>query len=97
LRWPSRRRALRRSHGSTPADLERLILACLEKKPEQRPGTARALRDALLALDVPAWTEERAREWWREHADAARRPVAMPAQKGDRDTVAIDFEARAAG
>jgi serine/threonine-protein kinase len=80
-----------------PAHLERLILACLAKKPEQRPETARALRDALLALDVPAWTEERARAWWREHADAARRSLPTPVQKGERDTVAIDFNARAAG
>jgi serine/threonine-protein kinase len=67
-----------------PAKLERVILACLEKDPARRPRDARALREALLGCDdVPAWSEERARSWWRMqelddeesgvHASRARR------------------------
>jgi serine/threonine-protein kinase len=48
-----------------PADLEGLILACLEKDPGRRPFAAAALRDALASLDVtPGWTDQAARDWW---------------------------------
>ena len=47
-----------------PADLERLVLGCLAKKPSDRPAGAGALAKALAAIDVEPWTEEDAREWW---------------------------------
>ena len=48
-----------------PTDLERLILACLEKDPARRPVSAAALRDALGALGgVGRWGESEARQWW---------------------------------
>jgi serine/threonine protein kinase len=47
-------------------DLERLLLACLEKRPEDRPESAEALRHALLALDsAGAWTQDDAARWWK--------------------------------
>nr|MDQ2643754.1 serine/threonine protein kinase [Myxococcota bacterium] len=50
-----------------PEDLERLVLALLEKKPGQRPSDAqtlvRALRSCASARD---WNHDRADEWWRE-------------------------------
>jgi serine/threonine-protein kinase len=36
-----------------PRDLERLILRCLAKRPEERPESAAAFREALLACQVP--------------------------------------------
>lgn len=47
-----------------PPALDDLIANCLEKEPDARPQTAEALRDRLLAIDVPAWTQAEAKEWW---------------------------------
>jgi eukaryotic-like serine/threonine-protein kinase len=50
-----------------PPDLERLILQCLEKKPANRPSTARELRERLLMSGVSPWTEHDAASWWEHH------------------------------
>ncbi len=47
-----------------PQELDRLILSCLEKNPDDRPGTAAELSHALRALDIQPWSEAQAREWW---------------------------------
>ena len=39
-----------------PPDLERLVLACLEKNPAQRPPTAQAVADALLGMGAASQT-----------------------------------------
>jgi serine/threonine-protein kinase len=71
-----------------PAELERIVHACLAKKPEDRPPTARALSEALASAAVPPWTEEQARSWWITHeprqerrgaGDATRTAVVQPA------------------
>lgn len=48
-----------------PVQLERLVLACLAKKPEDRPATAGDIGRLLAAIPVEPWTESDAREWWR--------------------------------
>lgn len=61
--------------------LEALIMACLEKNPNRRPQTARELRESLAALKFEhAWTEERAKLWWRTHLErpVEREPEAQP-------------------
>jgi serine/threonine-protein kinase len=47
-----------------PQELDRLVLSCLSKNPDNRPATAAKLSRALRALDVQPWSEEQATEWW---------------------------------
>jgi tRNA A-37 threonylcarbamoyl transferase component Bud32 len=53
-----------------PAEVERIIMACLGREPGDRPD-ASTLARALAAIPVTSWTEEQAREWW-----AANQPSA---------------------
>jgi serine/threonine-protein kinase len=58
----------RRTELEVPDSLERIILACLAKDPDDRPATARDL-DALLAdtgLDA-GWSVEQRERWWDAH------------------------------
>ncbi len=51
-----------------PAELERIIMQCLDKDPDRRPPTAWALRERLIEIEVRLerpWTQERARDWWK--------------------------------
>jgi tRNA A-37 threonylcarbamoyl transferase component Bud32 len=56
---------LRTKRPEVPPELEAVILRCLEKRPERRFPSARALEQALapLAERMP-WTEEDAEAWW---------------------------------
>jgi serine/threonine-protein kinase len=52
---------------SVAADLQRVILRCLEKDPDQRYQDAVTLDKALAACACAGqWTLERAEDWWRE-------------------------------
>ena len=58
----------RRTELAIPPSLESIILACLEKRPEDRPQTAKELARRLAAVEgADRWTEERSREWWETH------------------------------
>jgi serine/threonine-protein kinase len=58
----------RRTELPIPAELDALVLSCLAKEPEHRPQSARELMQRLDAVPLgEAWTEERAREWWKTH------------------------------
>jgi serine/threonine-protein kinase len=56
----------RRTELEIPPELDQVVLACLAKKPEDRPRDAGDLSRRLA--DVPLkeeWTEERAAQWWK--------------------------------
>jgi serine/threonine-protein kinase len=58
-----------------PADLERVVLKCLEKKPGDRPRSAEELSEMLGACETDAvWTLAQAREWWDRNGSRAHSP-----------------------
>ena len=50
-----------------PATLEHLVLACLAKKPQERPANARQLAQSLDTIEGMTWSEEEANRWWHQH------------------------------
>jgi serine/threonine-protein kinase len=49
------------------AELEAVVLACLNKDPNRRPQSAAELLRRLEACSVEPWDGENARAWWSEH------------------------------
>jgi tRNA A-37 threonylcarbamoyl transferase component Bud32 len=57
-----------------PADLQTVVLRCLEKDPSRRYPDAISLEQALASCAAAEqWTEEQAASWWHEH------PLTAPA------------------
>ena len=55
-----------------PHELEEVILRCLAKQPDDRPSSARALRDRLALLrDIDDWSDDDASRWWLQHRRVA--------------------------
>jgi serine/threonine protein kinase len=84
-----------------PADLERVVLSCLEKSKHARPQTARALARALEACaDAGSWQSSDADAWWKAAAvsrnvDAAAASATLGSGEQTRRTIAIaDLERR---
>ena len=73
------------------ADLEDVVLSCLEKKQAKRPQDAREVRRRLMACSVANdWTEEHAADWWR-----TRQQRSAPTSKADGSRIiALDVAAR---
>jgi serine/threonine-protein kinase len=68
-----------------PADLQGVILRCLEKDPDRRYQDAVTLEKALAACDnTSPWTTERAEEWWRRHGDGTAVSSSMEERKGEQ-------------
>jgi serine/threonine-protein kinase len=75
-----------------PEALEALILGCLEKKRDDRPASAAAVRAALLGLEgVETWGERESARWWRDRGpDVRRARASRPSSDGPR-TFSIDL------
>ncbi len=85
---PSRRRP------DVPPDLERVILRCLEKRPDDRFPDMPSLAAALAACtDADGWSPEQAATWWREHPNIPgaepSRPVAPLADQSGTSGVPL--------
>jgi serine/threonine-protein kinase len=53
------------SEIDVPPELDQVVLACLRKRPGERPQSARELSEMLARCPLPSsWTGERAVEWW---------------------------------
>ena len=62
-----------RAKQPIPAELDRILLACLEKDPNNRPQTMQDLAHQLSAVPLDEhWTEERSRHWWLQNGAKAR-------------------------
>ena len=82
-------------HGPAPLPqaLDEAVLACLRKKPADRPQDARQL--AALLRKVPfeqPWTDERADAWWHEHPLPAPVPAPAPGPRPSRQPTAKSQE-----
>jgi eukaryotic-like serine/threonine-protein kinase len=54
-----------RTELTIPETFDEVILACLEKSPDNRPPTAEAFASRLAAIKTAApWTQHLARQWW---------------------------------
>lgn len=61
---------LRARNPAVPADVEAIILLCLEKKPADRFRDAAALETALAGCSAAdQWSWARAEEWWRQFVE----------------------------
>jgi len=50
-----------------PAELDAVVLACLDKDPDRRPQSTAELRRRLEACAIQPWDSARALAWWHEY------------------------------
>jgi hypothetical protein len=64
------------------ADLEELVLQCLDKERDRRPASARVVEERLAAcVSAGTWTTADATRWWQTHRARLEPPPAAPARE----------------
>lgn len=64
-----------RTELEIPEAFDRVVLTCLEKRPDMRPATAAVLAQQLRAINTGrSWTPDVAAEWWNAHYPRASGP-----------------------
>jgi eukaryotic-like serine/threonine-protein kinase len=79
-----------------PADLEALLLRCLDKDKERRPRSAEEVAESLKPL-ADAWTRPDARRWWTETGNALRDRAQRPAvvdESAPTRTILVNLQER---
>ncbi len=67
---------------SLPKSLDEIVLACLQKSPDNRPGSADELWQILGQVELgKAWTQEHAEAWWQLHMPELANSIGMSAEK----------------
>ena len=56
-----------RSDIVIPEPLEKLVMACLEKDPNNRPQKISEVSRQLAAMQIERWTRTRTQKWWQEY------------------------------
>ncbi len=78
-----------------PESFERLMLSALAKRPEDRPTSARAFREALDACEgIPVWTYSEAHAWWERHRNELNSWRKTFPVSGSARTVAVELRNR---
>ena len=79
------------THAPVPEALERVILMCLAKRPDERPESADALAKLLRAVPPSHdWSDDDALRWWAEFRKVERRTLAT----ADTMTITVDVAER---
>jgi serine/threonine-protein kinase len=80
-----------------PADLEAIVLSCLEKRPERRPQGASELVERLERCGCARdWGEPEALRWWRENGPRVAQLRSRPARASvsPLPTMAVSLDER---
>jgi serine/threonine-protein kinase len=70
-----------------PKELDELVLACLEKDPDQRPQDAEHLyREACACKSCEQWNSDAARIWWEQNLPELTGPLTLSERPSEATT-----------